>query len=93
MEIERCKIVDKTIFRKINKGKIKGASITGIAEQSKCSICNSNYVECNHIVGEIYDGIACKNSIEKATIVELSLVKTPTNPECLVSIKQQENVH
>lgn len=87
LEIENCKVIDKNVFRKIQQGKIKGASITGIAEKSTCSICNQNYVECNHITGDIYEGTSCTNKIERALAVEVSLVKAPINPECLVNIK------
>lgn len=87
LEIEDCKIVDKNVHRKIEQGKIKGASITGIAEKSNCSICNQDYVHCNHISGDTYDGIMCTNSVIKATPIELSLVKSPINPQCIVQLK------
>ncbi len=87
LKIEEGLILDKNILRKIGTGKIKGASITGIAEKSVCSICNSNYVECNHITGDIYEDKECTNTIWEATIIELSLVKEPINSKCLVNLK------
>ncbi|PSL42396.1 hypothetical protein CLV51_11334 [Chitinophaga niastensis] len=91
IKIKDSQIIDKNIFRKIETGKIKGGSMTGIAEKSVCSICGSDYVNCNHIAGEKYNNNDCINHIEKATGVEFSLVKNPINPECLVSIVKNGN--
>lgn len=86
LEIEECKILDKTIKRKIKNGKIKGASVTGIAEKSICNICQQNYVDCNHITGEIYNGKRCANEIHEATFVEVSLVSVPINSHCILKM-------
>ena len=86
--IEDSHILNKDVFRKIEQGKIKGASFTGIAEKATCSICKSNYVECMHISGEMYNSYECINSLEKSIAVEMSFVKTPTNPECLINIRR-----
>lgn len=87
LEFDDSIILDKKVFKKIKENKIKGGSLTGIAEKSICSICKTDYVMCNHIAGQIYDGLACVNEIHEATIVEVSLVKEPINKECLVSLK------
>lgn len=87
--IEDSRIVDKNVFRKIKTKKIKGASITGIAEKSTCSICKKDYVDCIHISGEDYGADHCTNTIEKATAIEISLVKNPVNTNCIVSIIDQ----
>ena len=80
-------ITDKIVRRKINKGKLKGASVTGIAKKSLCSICSSNYVDCNHISGERYDGKKCSNVIYEIDFVETSLVKRPINENCILGLK------
>lgn len=88
LEFDDSIILDKKVHKKIKEGKIKGGSLTGIAEKSICKICKSDYVICDHIAGEIYDNTMCGNEIHEATIVEVSLVKEPINKECIVSIKQ-----
>lgn len=87
LEFDDAIIFDSSIQRKIKNGKIKGASLTGIAEKSVCSICKLDYIECNHITGDIYNNTMCINEIHEATIVEVSLVKEPINKECLINIK------
>lgn len=86
LEFDEAIIIDKSIQKKINSGKIKGGSLTGIAEKSICTICNSNYVECNHIAGDIYDGVSCSNQIYEAKIVEVSLVNEPINSQCVITL-------
>jgi hypothetical protein len=88
LEFDDSIIFDKSVHKKIKNGKIKGGSLTGIAEKSICGICKSDYVSCNHIAGNLYDNIMCVNEIHEATIVEVSLVKEPINKECLVTIKE-----
>ncbi|UAY51638.1 hypothetical protein [Ferruginibacter albus] len=88
LEFDDAIILDNSVKRKIREGKIKGASLTGIATKSVCSICKSNYVECNHFAGDIYNNIKCINEIHEASIVEVSLVKEPINRECLINIRK-----
>lgn len=87
LEFDDSIIFDKSVHRKIREGKIKGASLTAIAEKSICSICKSDYTQCNHIAGDIYENNECINEISEATIVEVSLVKEPINQECLITIR------
>lgn len=84
LKIKEGRITDKSIKRKLSEGKFKGASITGVATEVICSICKTNWVECNHMSGEKYSGKTCLASITQAIPIEVSLVKKPINPECLV---------
>lgn len=84
--IKNGKITDKKVRKQLEQGKLKGGSLTGIAHESICSICNSNYVNCKHIAGDIYEGIECTNRMLKSTPIEVSLVKEPINPRCLVEL-------
>lgn len=50
-----------------------------ILEQS-CTICEKSISireHCGHIVGQVYDGKLCQRSMDKVTILEISLVKNP----------------
>lgn len=84
--IEKSIIIDKNVRKKIKSGKIKGASVTGISEKSICNICKSNYVECNHIAGDIYNNIICANELHDSTFVEVSLVNIPINEKCIIQM-------
>lgn len=77
-------ITDKVVRRRVNQKRLNGASVTGIATVTLCSICNSSYVECNHIAGKEYDDVMCSNHIIKTDFVEVSIVKTPINSQCLL---------
>lgn len=49
--------------------------------EAKCSICNQKRSirnSCGHILGEIYNGEMCGREITKAEMLELSLVKNPS---------------
>lgn len=86
LEIRNSKILDKNVLRKIEKGKIKGASMTGVAMKAICSICERDYVDCIHISGEVYEGSHCMNDIHEAIPIELSFVKEPVNTACILEI-------
>ena len=79
LAIEKGIITDNDTHRKMKQGKFKGCSITGIATKSICTICNSDFVSCNHILGNSYSGKKCGNDIVKADIIEISIVKVPIN--------------
>ncbi|MES2727773.1 MAG: hypothetical protein V4643_11765 [Bacteroidota bacterium] len=78
--VSEGQILDKKIKNKIAKGTIKGLSVTGIATKTECSTCKSDFITCLHFG----DGVT--NTIVKADFIEVSLVKTPLNEKCLVSL-------
>lgn len=82
--IEKGVITEPKIRKKIASGTIKGLSITGIATKTECSICKSDFVQCNHLTTQDEH---VTNTILKADVVEISLVKTPINKECIVSFQ------
>ena len=86
LEMIDCIITEGFIEEDIKSGKIKGMSVAGIAKKSTCSICNSDYVDCNHISGETYDNKLCTNTISKSLLADVSLVKEPINQSCLITI-------
>ncbi|ARS40242.1 hypothetical protein CA265_11500 [Sphingobacteriaceae bacterium GW460-11-11-14-LB5] len=77
-------ITDKLVKRRIAQNRLNGASVTGMASRTLCSICSSSYLNCNHIAGNEYEGQSCSNVIIETDFVETSLVKTPINPQCIL---------
>jgi hypothetical protein len=53
-----------------------------IIKESTCSICGSEYGECDHVVGRPYMGEICAKAIEKFEIHETSVVPHPANKHC-----------
>lgn len=80
-------ITDKIVRKRISQNRLNGASVTGIATKTECSICKSNFVNCDHIPGEKYNKKKCSNTIIETDFVETSIVKQPINSECLLGWK------
>jgi hypothetical protein len=80
LKVEGIKIIDDEIWHKIQSGELTGCSIAGIITRSTCSICNGEYVDCNHIATKIYVGQECTVRIDSFLVADLSLVKKPVNP-------------
>lgn len=59
-------------------------SISVVVRESICSICNSPYGECDHIVGRAYSGKLCSRIITKSEAREVSIVDDPANKRCRV---------
>ena len=57
-------------------------SMSVVVRESICSICNSSYGECDHIVGRAYFGKFCSRIITKAEAREVSIVDDPANKRC-----------
>jgi len=53
-----------------------------IVKSSKCSVCDSDYGECNHIKGRVYNGRPCCRIVADCDISEISIVETPANKRC-----------
>lgn len=64
-----------------------------LVEQKICSVCGdvvSLRNPCGHRPGEIYEGEMCHRKIQKARIIELSLVQTPGHKYSVVFFGQSE---
>lgn len=61
-----------------------GMSPTIVIEESECSICGNDPEDCDHITGQMYDGVNCIRRITKARILEISLVNRPNQPDARI---------
>lgn len=86
LQFVECKITDDETLRRINAGELRGASIGVIVTNSECSICGYQYAECNHITGHRYKGKECTVGIKGLLLGDISIVKEPVNPKCLVEL-------
>jgi len=53
-----------------------------IVRESECSICGSNYGDCDHIKGRPYMGKLCSRIVKKADLKEVSVVEDPADRRC-----------
>jgi hypothetical protein len=72
--IEKLRLLEKLLFPPITF-----LSHGLIIYESKCSICGSDYGECEHIKGKAYMGEMCVRRITKAVIRERSIVTDPAD--------------
>ena len=78
--IEGLRIIDPEVQQLVDNGYLSGLSVAGIVKKSTCSVCDSDYVSCNHITRRKYDGKECLVRIDDFAIAEFSLVKNPIQP-------------
>ena len=55
-----------------------------IVDKSECSICGSDYGDCDHIKGHAYMGVLCARIVTKARVREVSFVEYPASKHCRV---------
>lgn len=64
-----------------------------IIREAKCSICDQEYGECNHVAGRVYMGEMCTRVITQADLEEVSLVDKPANKLArIISITDEEGI-
>lgn len=51
-----------------------------VIEDHVCSVCGMNPIECDHLTGEIYDGVEAKTYNKLVDIITADLVKEPEMP-------------
>lgn len=61
-----------------------GMSIGAIVREARCSICLQDPHDCEHIIGEQYDGDRCVRMIIKADLLEVSFVTRPADPDARI---------
>lgn len=86
---EHVYISDRIARNKVERGELRGMSLTGFAQESLCSVCRSSYIECNHISGVTYDSVPCHNAIMRATLINVNLVAKPVNQDCYMQMMGQ----
>jgi hypothetical protein len=86
LKIEGVRIIDDDTWRRIEGGELKGLSIAGIVTRSTCTVCDGEYVKCNHITGKSYGDEICGNRIDAFRIAEISLVAQPVNPLAQIQV-------
>jgi len=73
----------------MKRGELEGLSIAGLVYDSVCSICERQYIDCNHIAGKEYDDRKCLNRIDGILLAETSLVKRPIQPKARIEVREQ----
>lgn len=61
-----------------------GFSVGMVINEAECSICGGPYDDCEHIAGQRYGRRRCVRVITKATPLEVSLVRRPSQPEARI---------
>lgn len=56
-----------------------------VVHKASCSICGSDYDLCPHVKGYAYGGDMCVRCIEKADLLEVSIVKDPADKRCVAT--------
>lgn len=85
--LDGLQITDPHIEDLVNNGYLSGVSVAGIVIKSTCSVCDSNYVTCNHITRKQYNGKECFVRIDDFAIAEFSLVQDPIHPMARITRK------
>lgn len=61
------------------------ASAGFIFKEESCSICGQDPRLCEHIPGRLYAGRYCFLTVSQAELLEVSLVRNPAQPECMLT--------
>ncbi|MBX9721354.1 MAG: hypothetical protein K2X81_08170 [Candidatus Obscuribacterales bacterium] len=58
-----------------------------VIKKATCSICSSNYENCSHILGKIYDGELCHRIVEEVDLKEVSVLleEEPYDRRCRIT--------
>lgn len=84
-------IEDDETWGRLQRGELRGFSVSGVVRESQCSICGGDYAECNHISGLDYEGRKCVNYIKDVDLIEVSVVEEPVNQHCLVNLRKVDD--
>lgn len=72
--INRLNLYEKLLFPKV-----MFASVGGIIKKTKCTICELEYEDCDHMKGKFYSGKLCLREIHEMELEETSLVENPAS--------------
>jgi hypothetical protein len=84
--LQRLDIYEKLLFPQM-----MFSSVGGIVKKSECSICGTDYDDCDHIKGKFYMGEMCCRIISEMELEEVSMVENPANKVCRALTFQDSN--
>jgi hypothetical protein len=90
--LDGLQIIDPEVQELVDNGYLTGLSVAGIIKKSTCSVCNSDYVLCNHIAGKTYNRKECLVRIDEFAIAEFSLVRDPIQPLARIVRKTKNGI-
>jgi hypothetical protein len=67
-------------------------SLGVVVSHSTCSICGTEYGECDHVVGRVYNGEMCTRNLTDFRINEVSLVSDPASKHARVTSISDDGV-
>lgn len=56
-----------------------------LIQREKCSICNADYEDCEHLAGMPYMGEFCRSIVEDASLDHVSVVDHPADKRCRIT--------
>lgn len=89
LKIDDAVIINKRVLKRIKKGELEGASVSGLIYKATCMICKNDYVDCNHIASRVYDGKVCSVRIDGIDLAEISIVSKPVQPLAKIGILKE----
>lgn len=66
-------------YEKLLFPKMVFASVGGIIKKTRCSICEQEYEDCDHMKGKFYSGKLCVREIHEMELEEVSFVENPAS--------------
>lgn len=75
---------DAETWDRVKKGELRGFSVGLLVHNSVCSVCGSDYVDCNHVSTLEYDGERCVVHLTGIDLAEVSVVREPVNPLAVI---------
>lgn len=89
-------ITGRDFVEKIISGELRGLSPEIMVRKFKCSICQKNFEDCDHKIGQKYGDKTCAGMGQDITFIGGALVPVPKDPRCritdLLIIKDQNGL-
>lgn len=80
--LEEINNLEKTFLDALGPGYYFSTEI--LAKKEMCNICNSDYRSCEHISGNIYEGVICATKPQNFQLKSVSIVENPADPRCRI---------
>ena len=80
--LNKIKCLEKTFLNAFGPGLYSSPEI--IAKREICNVCKKDFRSCEHILGNIYDGIRCVTIPQDIQFRSVAIVQVPEDPRCRI---------
>lgn len=80
--LEKLGSLEEAFLAKFGPGLYSSPEI--LVKRETCSVCTKDFRSCEHLPGDLYDGVSCTITAQEVKLRNVAIVQIPVDPRCRI---------